>query len=71
MNLEQANRLGSGDRLRVGTAGLERHGLGGDRKDGTYVSQFESPKNGRMVVVRLEGDAVYGFRLDEVELLGH
>ena len=69
MKNEQANYLGSGDRLRVLATGLERHQLETDNPVGTYVSQFDSPKQGRLVVVRLDDGPTYGFRLDEVELL--
>ncbi len=70
MNTDQANYLGSGDRLKVLASGLERHGIESDNPVGTYVSQFESPKRGRLVVVRLDGGQTLGFQLDEVELLG-
>jgi hypothetical protein len=70
MKLEQANYLGSGDRLRVLPEGLERHGIQTQNPVGSYVSQFESPKLGRLVVVRLDEGETRGFRLDEVELLG-
>jgi hypothetical protein len=69
MKREQANYLGSGDRLRVLPAGLERHALENDNPVGTYVSQFDSPKLGRLVLVRLDSGETRGFRLDEVELL--
>jgi hypothetical protein len=70
MKLEQANYLGSGDRLEVLAAGLERHGVDTANPVGTYMSQFESPKNGRLIIVRIDNGDTYGFRLDEVELLG-
>jgi hypothetical protein len=70
MKLEQANYLGAGDRLRVLAPGLERHGLDTPDPVGTYVSQFESPKLGRLVIVRLDSGETFGFPLDEVELLG-
>lgn len=70
MKLEQANYLGSGDRLKVLPDGLERHGIVSQAPIGTYVSQFDSPKLGRLVVVRLDGGETRGFALDEVELLG-
>ena len=69
MNVEQANYLGSGDRVKVLADGLERHGVETDNPVGTYVSQFESPKRGRLVVVRLDNGQTLGFQLDEVELL--
>ena len=70
MDVEQANYLGSGDRLKILPAGLERHGIHSNNPVGTYISQFESPKNGRLVIVRLDDGNTRGFRLDEVELLG-
>lgn len=69
MNIEQANYLGSGDRLRVLAEGIERHTIATDSPVGTYVSQFDSPKRGRLVVVRLDDGQTLGFQLDEVELL--
>ncbi len=69
MNVEQANYLGSGDRLKVLPDGLARHDLETDNPVGTYVSQFESPGRGRLVVVRLDDGRTLGFQLDEVELL--
>jgi hypothetical protein len=69
MKLEQANYLGSGDRLRVLPDGLARHDIESENPVGTYVSQFESPKRGRLVVVRLDDGRTFGFQLDEVELL--
>ena len=69
MNLEQANYLGSGDRLRVLPDGITRHDVETDNPVGTYVSQFESPKRGRLIVVRLDDGPTLGFQLDEVELL--
>jgi hypothetical protein len=70
MKLEQANYLGSGDRLEILAAGLERHGIDTEAAVGTYVSQFESPKRGRLIIVRIDNAETYGFQLDEVELLG-
>ena len=70
MKLEQANYLGSGDRLKILAEGLQRHRVDTDNPVGTYVSQFESPKLGRLVIVHIDNDETYGFRLDEVELLG-
>jgi hypothetical protein len=70
MNLEQANYLGSGDRLQVLPEGLRRHGIETRNPVGTYVSQFDSPKHGRLVVVRLDEGETRGFKLDEVEILG-
>ena len=69
MTIEEANYLTSGDRLRVSTGGLARHGVESGSGDGTYVSQFESPNQGRLVVVNLQDRGSYGFRLDELELL--
>lgn len=69
MTTEQANYLGSGDRLRVLTDGLARHRVETDNPVGTYVSQFDSPNHGRLVVVQLDDGPTFGFRLDEVELL--
>lgn len=69
MNRGQANRIGPGARLRILAGGLERHGLPPDRTRGTYVSQFDSPAHGRMLVVRVDGDGNLGFRLDELELV--
>ena len=70
MTLEQANYLGSGARLKILPAGLERHDIETSNPVGTYVSQFESPKRGRLLVVRLDSGAMRGFQLEEVELLG-
>lgn len=70
MTLAEANYLGSGTRLKVLSEGLERHGIGSRNPIGTYVSQFDSPKLGRLVVVRLDEGEMRGFRLAEVELLG-
>ena len=67
---QQANHLGAGDRLRISPDGLERHGIDAENRAGTYVSQFESPKDGRLVIVRLDGGGTFGFRLDEVQLRG-
>ena len=69
MNVEQANYLGSGDRVKVLAEGLERHHVATDNPVGTYVSQFDSPKRGRLVVIRLDDGQTLGFQLDEVELL--
>lgn len=70
MKLEQANYLGSGDRLEILAAGLERQGIRSANPVGTYVSQFESPQRGRLIIVRIDNAETYGFQLDEVELLG-
>ena len=70
MKLAQANYLGSGDRLEILAAGLERHDIDTTNPVGTYVSQFESPKRGRLIIVRIDNDETWGFQLDEVELLG-
>lgn len=70
MTLEEANYLGSGARLKVLPEGLERHGIDAQNPVGTYVSQFDSPRHGRMVVVRLDEGETRGFRLAEVDLLG-
>ena len=70
MKLEHANYLGSGDRLEILAAGLERHGIDSAGPVGTYVSQFESPRRGRLIIVRIDDGETYGFQLDEVELLG-
>ena len=69
MTLEQANYLTSGVRMLVSDDGLARHGLSSEWTRGTYVSQFESPVHGRMVVVDLDDDGAYGFRLGEIEPL--
>lgn len=69
MTTEEANSLGPGDRLRVFPDGLTRHGLPAKPDAGTYVSQFESPVHGRLVVVRLDDGGAYGFRTDELERL--
>jgi hypothetical protein len=69
MNLEQANYLTGGTRMLVSADGLIRHGLSSEWTRGTYVSQFESPVHGRMVIVDLDDDGAYGFRLEELELL--
>lgn len=70
MKLQQANYLGSGDRLEILAAGLERHDIGTADAVGAYVSQFESPKRGRLIIVRVDNGEAYGFQLDEVKLLG-
>ena len=70
MNNQQANYLGSGARLKISSEGLERHGIDTDNPVGTYVSQFESPKMGRLVIVHLDNGENYGFQLGEIELLG-
>ena len=69
MNLEQANYLTSGLRMLVSEDGLTRHGLSSEWTRGTYVSQFESPAYGRMIIVNLDDDGAYGFQLGEIELL--
>ncbi len=71
MTVEEANYLSTGDRLRVSAGGLSRHHLQGKAADGTYVSQFESPKQGRLVVVKLRDGGAFGFRLDELEVVRH
>ncbi len=71
MTVEEANYLSTGDRLHVNGDGLSRHDLQGKAADGTYVSQFESPKLGRLVVVKLRQGGAFGFRLDELEVLRH
>ena len=71
MTIEEANYLSTGDRLRVNAEGLSRHQLQGTAADGTYVSQFESPNQGRLVVVRLRAGGAFGFRLDELYVLRH
>ncbi len=71
MTVEEANYLSTGDRLRVNADGLSRHQLQGKAADGTYVSQFESPKQGRLVVVSLRAGGAFGFRLDELDVLRH
>jgi hypothetical protein len=53
----------------VSEDGLTRHGLSSEWTRGTYVSQFESPVHGRMVIVDLDDDGAYGFTLEELELL--
>lgn len=70
MTLDEANHLGSGARLKVLPEGLERHGIPSQNPVGTYVAQFDSPKLGRLVVVRLDQGETRGFQLAEVELLG-
>jgi len=69
MTPEQANHLGSDARLKILPAGLERHEIRTENPVGTYVSQFQSPKLGRLVVVRLDDGETRGFCLEEVELL--
>jgi len=69
MTLEQANFLTSGLRMLVSENGLARHGLSSEWTRGTYVSQFESPVHGRMVIVNLDDDGAFGFRLREIDLL--
>lgn len=69
MTVEEANYLGPGDELRISAEGLERHGLEGRGAAGAYVSQFDSPKNGRLVIVRLADQGSYGFRLEELEIV--
>jgi hypothetical protein len=69
IKLHQANYLTSGIRMLVSEEGLSRHGLSSEWTRGTYVSQFESPVHGRMVIVELDDDGAYGFKLDELELL--
>ncbi len=71
MTVKEANYLSTGDRLRVNADGLSRHQLRGRAADGTYVSQFESPNQGRLVVVRLGKGGAFGFRLDELDVLRH
>ncbi len=68
MTVEEANYLGPGDAVRVSVEGLQRHGLEGRSVQGNYVSQFESPKNGRLIIIRLPDTRAYGFRLDELEI---
>lgn len=69
LDRRQANLLEGGDRLRVRREGLLRHDLHEETEalEGTYVSQFDSPRHGRLVVVHLPGRGNYGFRLDELE----
>jgi len=69
MTVEEANYLGPGDALRVSIEGLVRHGLEGRSVQGSYVSQFESPKKGRLIIVRLPDTRAYGFCLDELEIV--
>jgi len=69
MTLEQANYLTSGLRMLVSENGLARHGLSSEWTRGTYVSQFESPSHGRMVIVNLDDDGAFGFHLGEIGLL--
>jgi len=68
MTLEQANYMTSGLRMLVSEDGLARHNLSSGWTRGTYVSQFESPVHGRMVIVNLDDDGAYGFHLGEIEL---
>jgi len=65
--LATANLLRSGTRLKVLRPGMVRHDLEGESAEGRYVSQFDSPVHGRMVVVHLPGRGNYGFRLDELQ----
>ena len=69
MTLEQANYLTGGLRMLVSEDGLARHGLSSEWTRGTYVSQFESPAHGRMVIVNLDDDGAFGFQLGEIDLL--
>jgi hypothetical protein len=69
MTLEQANYLTSGLRMLVTDDGLARHGLSSEWTRGTYVSQFDSPVHGRMVIVDLDDDGAFGFHLGEIDLL--
>jgi hypothetical protein len=69
MTLEQANYLTSGLRMLVTEDGLARHGLSSEWTRGTYVSQFDSPVHGRMVIVDLDDDGAFGFHLGEIDLL--
>ena len=69
MTLEQANYLTSGLRMLVSEDGLARHSLSSEWTRGTYVSQFESPVHGRMVIVNLDDDGAFGFHLGEIDLL--
>jgi len=69
MTLEQANYLTSGLRMLVSENGLARHGLSSEWTRGTYVSQFESPSHGRMVIVNLDDDGAFGFHLGEIDVL--
>lgn len=68
MTVREANYLTGGARLRVLKAGLERHGLESEDREGNYISQFESPAHGRMIIVDLSGDGAFGFALEELEL---
>lgn len=70
MTREQANVLQHGARFRIRTEGLVRHGLAVDNRMGSYVSQFESPVHGRMIVVLLAAGDRYGFTLAELEITG-
>lgn len=65
--LPDANLLRSGTRLKVLRRGMVRQDLEGESAEGRYVSQFDSPVHGRLVVVHLPGRGNYGFRLDELE----
>ena len=69
MTIEEANYLSAGDRLRVSSRGLSRHDAQEASGEGSYVSQFESPGQGRLVVVKLESGGTFGFRLDELEVV--
>lgn len=64
--LADANLLRSGTLLKVLRPGMVRQDLEGESAEGTYVSQFDSPTHGRMVVVHLPGRGNFGFRLDEL-----
>ena len=70
MTLEEANYLSPGTRLRVLRGGMERHRLEPAESEGIYVSQLESPVHGRLVVVNFTDQGAYGFRLDELEIVG-
>ena len=69
MNREQANGLQHGVHFRIQPEGLARHGLERESATGSYVSQFESPVHGRMIVVLLPGGDRYGFTLAELEIV--
>ena len=69
MTREQANVLQHGARFRIHRDGLARHGLSVDDPVGSYVSQFDSPVHGRMIVVLLAGGDRYGFTLSELEIV--
>lgn len=66
LSLADANVLRSGTRLKVQRGGMMRQDLEGESAEGRYVSQFESPVHGRMIVVHLPGRGNFGFRLDEL-----